>query len=75
MTHNVADVKPMKTEGVDISPVAVDSKPMLIHYGPIYDRPLGHSLALCEPPGGFATMSNDWKSVNCEKCRTIGSKK
>lgn len=46
--------------------------PLLIHYGPIYDRPQGESLALCSPIGGFATMSNHWPSVNCERCKDKG---
>lgn len=49
-----------------------NTEPLLIHYGPIYDRPLGESLALCSPVGGFATMSNHWPSVNCERCKDKG---
>lgn len=49
-----------------------NTEPLLIHYGPIYDRPLGASLALCSPVGGFATMSNHWPAVNCGRCKDKG---
>ncbi len=44
-------------------------KPALeVHYGPIYGRPSGETMALCKPDGPSVTMSNAWHMVTCEKC-------
>lgn len=39
-----------------------------IHYGPIYGRPVGETMALCKPAGSTATMSNAWHMVDCPAC-------
>lgn len=43
----------------------------VIHYGPIYGRPTGQTMALCKPFSVAATMTNDWRAVTCEKCRSV----
>ena len=39
-----------------------------IHYGPIYGRAVGETMALCKPVGSTATMSNAWHMVDCPEC-------
>ncbi len=45
-----------------------EKMPTPIHYGPIYGRPTGETMALCKPAGSFATMSNAWHHVTCQVC-------
>jgi len=46
----------------------------VIHYGPMYGRPIGASLALCADPGVIppaapsATMSTHRPFINCPDC-------
>ena len=39
-----------------------------VHYGPIYGRPEGETLALCSL-AGQALMSNSESAVTCEACK------
>lgn len=44
-------------------------KPRLeIHYGPVYGRSVGETMALCKPAGSTAAMSNAWHMVDCPEC-------
>lgn len=43
-----------------------------IHYGPVYGRAFGETMALCKPVGFMnAIMSNDMRSVDCRACRDL----
>lgn len=41
------------------------------HFGPVYGRPHGESLCLCQPglvPGDSNTMTRSTKMVDCKRC-------
>ena len=48
------------------------SEKRLVHFGPVYGRPVASSLALCDkamsPPGSSKTMTRSLGMVTCDKC-------
>lgn len=48
------------------------SEEKVVHFGPVYGRPTGTSMALCDstlpPHGSSRTMSRSLKMVTCDKC-------
>lgn len=46
-----------------------------VHFGPVYGRPVGSSMALCASalpePGASRTMSRSLKMVTCADCDRI----
>lgn len=44
----------------------------VVHFGPVYGRPVASSLALCDkampPPGSSKTMTRSLGMVTCDKC-------
>lgn len=54
-------------EGIYASCVTIAMTREIIHFGPIYGRPEGETLALCSPRGP-SLMSSDESAVTCEAC-------
>jgi hypothetical protein len=50
----------------------LSSEDKAIHFGPVYGRRAGQSMALCDsvlPPAGTSrTMSRSLKMITCDKC-------
>jgi hypothetical protein len=48
------------------------SEDKVIHFGPVYGRRAGQSMALCDsalpPAGDSRTMSRSLKMITCNKC-------
>lgn len=53
-------------------PTQLASEDQAVHFGPVYGRRTGQSMALCDlalpPPGSSRTMSRSLKMITCDKC-------
>jgi hypothetical protein len=52
--------------------VSLTSDERVIHFGPVYGRPVGTSMSLCDstlpPHGSSRTMSRSLKMITCSNC-------